>query len=220
MLGTGTLFSLWGILLWRLGSQRLDRIPILWAKICLRGLRLFCGVRLRVEGLEHLPRQGVAIIAAQHQSTLDVLIWLTLLEHPSFVFKRELNKIPLFGVLLEPTGMVPVDRGGAGTALRKMVAACGQVLAAGRQIIIFPEGTRVVHGRRARLHPGVVALAKASNLPLIPAATNSGLHWGAKAFHISPGTVILKIHPPIAPELPQDEILSHLAVSFYDQGVN
>ncbi|GLR67717.1 hypothetical protein GCM10010909_23980 [Acidocella aquatica] len=220
MFGAGTVLSLWGILIWQLGFQRLDRIPIRWAKICLGGLRLFCGIKLRIEGREHLPPPGGAIVAAQHQSTLDVLIWLTLLQHPSFVFKRELTKIPLFGVLLEPTGMVPVDRGGAGQALRKMVADCGKALAAGRQIILFPEGTRVAHGKCARLHPGIIALAKASNLPLIPAATNSGLYWGAKAFHIAPGTVIVRLYPPIPTETPQDQILNRLAVTFYDQGVN
>ena len=219
MFGSGTVLSLWGILLWRLGFSRLDRVPILWAKVCLAGLRLFCGVRLRIEGREHLPPAGGAIIAAQHQSTLDVLIWLTLLQHPSFVFKRELAKIPLFGVLLEPTGMVPVDRGGAGQALRKMVADCAKVLAAGRQIILFPEGTRVAPGKRARLHPGIVALAKANNLPLIPAATDSGLYWGARAFHISPGTVTVRLYPPIAPETPQEEILARLGATFYDLGV-
>ncbi|MDD2794270.1 1-acyl-sn-glycerol-3-phosphate acyltransferase [Acidocella sp.] len=219
MFGTGTVLSLWGILLWRLGYARLDRMPILWAKICLAALRLFCGVRLRIEGREYLPPPGGAIVAAQHQSTLDVLIWLTLLPHPSFVFKRELAKIPLFGVLLEPTGMVPVDRGGAGQALRKMVSDCATALDAGRQIILFPEGTRVLPGKRARLHPGIVALAKANNLPLIPAATDSGLSWGAKAFRILPGIVTVKLYPPIAPETPQDEILARLATYFYDSGV-
>lgn len=215
MFGSGTLLSLWGILLWRLGASRLDRVPILWAKICLAALRLFCGVRLRIEGREHLPPAGRAIVAAQHQSTLDILIWLTLLPNPSFVFKRELAKIPLFGVLLEPTGMVPVDRGGAGQALRKMVSDCAKVLATGRQIILFPEGTRVAPGKRARLHPGIIALAKANNLPLIPAATDSGLCWGARAFHISPGTVTVRLHPPIMPETPQDKILAGLAAAFY-----
>ncbi len=219
MFGTGIVLSLWGILLWRLGYSRLERVPILWARICLAGLRLFCGVRLRIEGREHLPPPGAAIVAAQHQSTLDVLIWLTLLAHPTFVFKRELAKIPLFGVLLEPTGMVPVDRGGAGKALRKMVSDCAKVLASGRQIILFPEGTRVLPGKRARLHPGIVALAKANELPLIPAATDSGLCWGAKAFRISPGTVTVKLYPPIPPETPQDAMLAHLATCFYDSGV-
>ncbi len=219
MFGSGTVLSLWGIALWRLGFSRLDRVPILWARICLAGLRLFCGVRLRIEGREFLPPASGAIVAAQHQSTLDVLIWLTLLHHPSFVFKRELAKIPLFGVLLEPTGMVPVDRGGAGQALRKMLADCAKALAGGRQIILFPEGTRVAPGKRARLHPGIVALAKANNLPLIPAATDSGLYWGARAFHISPGTVTVKLFAPIAPETPQNEILARLATCFYDPGV-
>jgi 1-acyl-sn-glycerol-3-phosphate acyltransferase len=219
MFAAGAALSIWGHIIWRLGASHLDSVPKRWARICIAALRLLCGVKLRVEGREFLPQSGGAILAAQHQSTLDILIWLTLLPDPSFVFKRELSKIPLFGTLLEPTGMIPVNRGGASQALRKMIADCAVALTAGRQIIIFPEGTRVAPGKRARLHPGIIALAKANALPLIPAATNSGLCWGPRAFHISPGTVTLKLYPPIPPETPQHEILTTLAATFYDHGV-
>ena len=178
-------------------------------------LRLFCGIDVRVDGREHLP-EGGAIIAAQHQSTLDILIWLTELERPVFVFKRELRKLPFFGALLVPSGMIPVDRGGARQALRKMVADCAASAAAGHQIIIFPEGTRIAHGQRTRLRPGIAALAQATAAPVIPAATDSGLLWGPRAFGKTPGTAHVRFFAPLAPGLSQEEILAQLTTIFYE----
>jgi 1-acyl-sn-glycerol-3-phosphate acyltransferase len=198
--------------------RHLVKFPQAWARISIAALRLFCGIDVRIEGREYLPK-GSAVIAAQHQSTLDILIWLTLLERPAFVFKRELRKIPIFGALLAPTGMIPVDRGGAGQALRRMVADCGTSLASGHQVVIFPEGTRVAPGKRVRLRPGIAALAMATTAPVIPAATDSGLRWGPRAFGKTPGTVSVKLSPPLEPGLSQEEILTHLATLFYEEDV-
>ena len=219
MFGSGLILSLSGFLVWAIAPQHLIKVPQLWARISVAALRLFCGIDIRVQGQDYLPKGG-AVIAAQHQSTLDILIWLTVLERPVFVFKRELRKLPFFGALLVPTGMIPVDRGGAGQALRRMVADCSASLASGHQIVLFPEGTRVTPGQRARLRPGVAALALATTAPVIPAATDSGLRWGPRAFGKTPGTANLKLVPPLEPSLSQEEILAHLATLFYENGVN
>lgn len=214
MFGSGALLSLWGVLVARFLPSGIVPVARLWARICLWGLRVCCGIALETEGLENLPAGGV-IIAAQHQSALDILIWLAVVPRPTFVFKRELKRIPLFGSLLEPAGMIRVDRSGGGTALREMVAGASAAAAAGRQVVIFPEGTRVAYGVRGQVRNGIVALAQAVNVPVLPAATNSGLRWGRKAYGKTAGPVYVAIQPALPAGLGREELVATLEELFY-----
>jgi 1-acyl-sn-glycerol-3-phosphate acyltransferase len=220
MFGTGTVLSLCGWVLKYTAPAYVIDLGMLWARISLAALRLCCGVRVDVAGLENLPRAGTALIAAQHQSAFDTLVWLTLLPRPAYVLKHELLRLPLLGPLLLPSGFIAVDRAGGATALRKMVADCRKAVAAGRQIVIFPEGTRVPPGQQAVLQPGVVALAHALDLPVIPAATNSGLFWGRNAFNKRSGRLRIRIFPPIRVGARREEVMSVLSELFYRQGVD
>lgn len=219
MLSAGLFYSLWGTLMRLLGPRYLPGIAQAWARVSLRALRFFCGITIETENPQYLPT-GPAIIAAQHQSALDIFIWLTFVPYPALVFKQELRKIPIFGPLLAPTGMIPVNREGKAIALRKMLEDCRHSLAAGRQVVIFPEGTRTAPGTRAVLQPGIAALAKAASVPIIPVATNSGTHWGPRAFAKSPGQVVVKLFPPLLPGLNRNEVMAQLAADFYDHGVD
>ena len=218
MVLSGFVLSVWGHVVLRVAPQHIVSVPKTWAKVCLFALRIFCGIKVTVEGTEHIP-QTSAIIAAQHQSALDILIWLAVLPNPALVFKQELDKIPLFGSLLRPSGMIAVDRDGAANALRKMISDCRAALANGRQVLIFPEGTRVAHGLRVPLHTGIVAIAKGAAVPVIPAATNSGRRWAPRAFSKTPGPVAVKIYPPLAPGLRRDDVIAEITSIFYEKGV-
>jgi 1-acyl-sn-glycerol-3-phosphate acyltransferase len=191
----------------------------LWARLTLGALRLCCGIRIDVEGREHLPQGGAAIIAAQHQSAFDTLVWLVLLPRPAYVLKSELLRLPLLGSLLEPSGFIPVDRNGGAPALRRMVAGCRAAVAQGRQVVIFPEGTRVPPGERGVIQPGIVAVAAGLNLPVIPVATDSGLFWGRQAFRKYPGRLRLRIFPPLPRGLPREQMIRRLEDAFYVRGV-
>ncbi len=220
MVSAGLFLSLWCFATRR--NLRPDGVlPVaqLWARLCLRSLKLFCGVTIEARGMENLPPGGV-IIAAQHQSELDILIWLVLLSRPAFVFKQELRKIPFFGALLVPAGMVPVNRGGGPATLRDMVAGCERALAQGRQVVIFPEGTRTAPGTRKRLRNGIVALADAAAAPLLPAATNTGLRWGPNPFTKTPGLARLRLFPPLSPGLSREALMGTLECVFYEQGLD
>jgi 1-acyl-sn-glycerol-3-phosphate acyltransferase len=192
----------------------------LWARICLAALRVCCGIRVEVEGAGFMPGGGAALIAAQHQSAFDTMVWLKLLPLPAYVLKRELLRLPLMGSLLEPSGFVAVDREAGAAALRKMIADCRAAAAAGRQIVIFPEGTRVAPGERGVLHPGVVALARALDLPIIPVATNSGLFWGRKAFRKRAGRLRIKVFAPLPPGGSREAVLGRLRWCYYEAGVD
>lgn len=208
--------SLWARLAARFkDDEHILRMGQLWARITLRALARCCHINVALHGEEYLPPDGPALIAAQHQSAFDILFWLTVLPHPAYVLKQELVSIPVFGPLLPAAGFVAVDRDGGATALRKMVVECRAAIARGRQIVIFPEGTRVPAGERGTVQPGILALARALKLPVTPAATDSGLCWGRKAFKKHPGTITVTLHPPIAKTGEQRGLLTELEQVYY-----
>jgi len=178
-----------------------------WARLMIDCARIICGIRVEITGAEHLPATGPALLASQHQSAFDTLIWMTKLPAPSYVVKRELTRIPLFGPLLAPAGMIPVDRAARATALRSLLRATRRARDAGRQIIIFPEGTRVAPGEHVPLQPGIAAIATHLELPVIPIATDSGTYWGRRAFMKYPGTIRIAIGTPIPAGTPRGPML-------------
>ncbi len=199
-----------------------------WAGLVLAGAAALCGIRVVVLGREHLPMQGAALIASQHQSAFDTLIWLRLMPRAAYVFKAELARVPLFGSLLVPAGQIPVDRGASFSAVRSLLHGADRAKADSRQIVIFPEGTRVAPGVEAELRPGIAALAARTGLPVIPVATDSGLLWGRRAFCKTPGMIHIMVGPPIPAGLPQAALIATLrerwreaemAISLVDKSV-
>jgi 1-acyl-sn-glycerol-3-phosphate acyltransferase len=171
----------------------------LWCRLTLHGLRLICGIRIVLSGAEHLP-DGPVLIASQHQSAFDTLVWLTLVPRPAYVMKRELTRLPLVGPMLLLAGMIPVDREAGGRAMRGLLREADAAVADHRQIVIFPEGTRVAAGEVVALQAGVAALASHAGLAVLPVATDSGRCWSRRAFIKRPGTIHIAIAAPIRPD--------------------
>ncbi len=187
-------------------------IPMLrlYAGFVIGLLRLTCGIRLRVTGREYLPTGGAALIAAKHQSAFDTLVWLYLLPDACYVLKQELLRVPLWGVLARKSKMIAVDRQAGGKALRQMLTEAKAAGAAGRQVVIFPEGTRVPPGQRVPYQPGIVGLAGTLRLPVIPVATNSGLCWPRNSFGKPPGVITVALLPPLPVGLARDALIPAL----------
>jgi 1-acyl-sn-glycerol-3-phosphate acyltransferase len=183
-----------------------------WAHSTVLLLQWVCGIHVRVTGLEHLP-PGAALLAAKHQSAFDTVVWLWLLPKPVYVLKQELLRIPLYGWLARRAGMIAVDRSGGAVAMRQLLRAGRMAAMEGRQIVIFPEGTRVAPGARVPYQPGVAALAAATGLPVVPVATDSGLYWGRRSFRKDPGTITVALLPPLAPGLKRDALLAALTAA-------
>ena len=181
----------------------------LWARLVVHLLRLICGVRLELRGFERVA-PGAAVIAAKHQSAFDTVVWLALMPDPAYVLKKELLYIPLYGWHARKTGMIPVDRDGGGPALRTMLRGAQAALEAGRQVVIFPEGTRTAPGERVPYLPGVVAIAGVSTAPVYPVATDSGRVWGRRAFLKRPGVIHISVLPALPPGLPRARLLTAL----------
>jgi 1-acyl-sn-glycerol-3-phosphate acyltransferase len=172
-------------------------------------LRIFVGLTHEVRGLAHrLP--GAALYAVKHQSAWDTLVFALLLDRPAIVLKQELLNLPLFGWYMRKCRMIPVDRKGRATALKRMAADARDRAAAGRPILIFPEGTRVAPGQRRPYQPGAAALYGALGLPVVPVALNSGLFWGRRSFHKLPGRIVVEFLPAIAPGLDRRIFMAEL----------
>lgn len=193
-----------------LAPHRVLDVARLWARIMLWGLWAICGIRLSVSGREYLPC-GKALIASRHQSAFDTFVWLTLVPRCCYVLKHELLRIPLFGPLLPLAGMIAVDRTGGASALRTLMREGERAAQEGRQIVIFPEGTRAAPGASLPLQPGVAALATRTHLPVVPVATDSGRLWGRRAFHKRPGTIHITIGMPIDATVGRDQLMRRLA---------
>jgi 1-acyl-sn-glycerol-3-phosphate acyltransferase len=196
------------------GAGREIGVARLWARLALGGLRRICGISWQVSGLEHLPQEGPALLASMHQSAFDTIVWVLLAPRFAYVVKQELFRVPLFGAIMRRGGMIPVDRTAGPAALRALLRDADRARDDRRQVVIFPEGTRVSPGQRVRLHPGVAALAARMRVPVIPVLTDSGAYWGRRAFRKRPGVIRIALLPPLPVGLPRDEVLARLTEAF------
>jgi 1-acyl-sn-glycerol-3-phosphate acyltransferase len=190
----------------RKGIQKAARA---WIRGVMSWLAVTCGLRYRIEGREHLP-SGAAIVAAKHQSAWDTLIFHLLLEDPIFVLKRELFRVPFIGWYLRKAGNVGVDRAAGFRALKAMTPDVRRALAAGSQVIVFPEGTRSAPGASNPYQPGVAVLYADCDVPVVPVALNSGVFWGRRSFFKYPGVITLEFLPPMPGGLDRREFLKAL----------
>lgn len=211
-----TLYLLWSVVM------HIVCLPLLLApprvihaagKVWINGtlwlLKVCVGLTVKEVGAHHLPA-GPAIFAVKHQSAWETLYLSRRLNHPAFVLKKELLRIPVFGWFLSRVGMVAIDRSGKASALKKMVADAKATFAAGRPVVIFPEGTRVAPGSRRAYQPGIAALYTQLDVPVVPVALNSGLFWGKKAILKKPGIITIEYLPPIPPGLDRKAFMREL----------
>lgn len=159
--------------------------------------RLIVGLRWQIEGREHLAGQPGRLIASKHQSTWDSMILPLLLNKPAFVLKKELLWIPIFGTGLAGMGPIAIDRKAGTQALKQIIKQGKAALSQGRDVIIFPEGTRYRPDAEPSYKIGAAMLALQAKADVIPIALNSGCHWKKGQFLKYPGTIHVVIGPPI-----------------------
>ena len=179
-----------------------------WGRVNLVLLRV-AGIDCELRGAAKIP-PGPLIVASKHQSAWETFALLPLFDNPLFIVKRELMWIPVFGWLMRKGRMVPVDRGAGSQALIAMTERARIELTRGRQLIIFPEGTRRPAGAEPRYKYGVAHLYAAEGVPCLPVALNSGLFWPRRSLWLRPGTVIVEFLDPIAPGLDKDAFFERL----------
>ena len=180
-----------------------------WGRTNNRLLRLVCGIKVEYRGLEKIP-PGALLVASKHQSLWETFALLPLFSDPAFILKRELQWIPFFGWYAMKASMIPVDRGRRGQALADMTERARVELGRGRQIVIFPEGTRRAPGAEPSYKFGIVHLYGETGIACLPIALNSGLFWPRRSFMRYPGTIVAEVLDPIAPGLSKDAFAARL----------
>lgn len=181
---------------WAMAALKAHARLILWA------LANIAGTKIEVRGREHLP-QSPYLVAAKHQSAWDTFGLLPLFRDPALVMKAELAWIPFYGWFSIKFQHILVRRGRAALALKTLISDAKQRAAIGREILIFPEGTRRAPGAPPAYKPGIIALYEGLDVPCVPIALNSGMFWPRRKIWRYPGTIVVEILPPIAPGLPR-----------------
>ena len=175
-------------------------------------LRVIVGTTLEVRGADKLPA-GACLVAAKHQSAWETFGLIPLFRDPALVMKRELFWIPFHGWFSHKFEMIPVDRDKGPSALRRMLREAKKRAADGREIILFPEGTRRAPGAPPDYKTGVVLLYEGLGLPCVPVALNSGVFWPRRSLLRRPGTIVVEFLDPIQAGLPRTEFLTRLIAS-------
>jgi len=180
-----------------------------WGRFNRALTRMVAGIDYEIRGAEKIPR-GPVIVAAKHQSAWETFALLSLFDNPTFIIKRELQWIPIFGWFTIKGRMVPVQRGAGSQTLTNMIERARIELSRDRQLVIFPEGTRRAPGAEPRYKYGVAQLYAAEGVPCIPIALNSGLFWPRRSLRRNPGTILVEVLDPILPGLDKDVFLERL----------
>lgn len=178
-------------------------MPTTWARVSLWLLRVIVGVRFELRGMENKPESGV-LIASKHQSTWETFVLLFVAERPAYLAKQELFMIPFFGWYLSRFRQISINRAKGSSALKSLIPQAKAAVKDGRDVVIFPEGTRRTPGDPPSYKYGVTALYRILKVPVVPVALNAGVFWPRRTFLRYPGTIVMEFLPQIQPGLSDD----------------
>jgi len=203
-----TLLILWlpGLLMKRQASMQLGRV---WGRTSLFWLETIVGLKFEFRGLENIPK-GPVIVACKHQSMWETFVLPLHSPDFSYILKRELVFIPFFGWFLKGAEQIGIDRAKGGKLLPQLIEKTKALFAEGRQLFIFPEGTRRPAGAPPLYKFGVAHLYRETGAACLPVALNSGLFWARRAWIVRPGTVVIEYLPPIPPGLEPREFFQRM----------
>ncbi len=169
--------------------------------------RVVVGIRTEVRGT--VPT-GEVVIASKHQSFMDIMIHFHALSHAQFIMKKELIWVPIFGLYTLRIGTTPVARGKRGTAVKQMVSHVQEERDGEKQLVIYPQGTRVAPGAKLRYKVGAGVIYSRMGVACVPAATNVGVFWGRRAIIKRPGLAVVEYLDPIEPGLEIDAFMARM----------
>lgn len=176
--------------------------------------RWMVGIRVEVRGT--IPQEEV-LVAAKHQSFLDIMMIFHALPAGKFIMKREILWTPVIGLYAKGIGCVPVDRGKRGAAIEKMVKDVEAGRSQPGQLIIYSQGTRVPPGVKMPYKVGTGVLYEQLGQPCIPVATNVGLFWPRRGISRKPGLAVVEFLPEISPGLTREDFMARLEQTVEDK---
>lgn len=168
-----------------------------WIRLNMYGLRVICGVRWEIDGVENIPDKP-CIVMSKHQSTWETYFLAMLFNPPVYVAKRSLLWVPIFGWALGALKFIMIDRKSGRSAIGQMVEQARDRLERKRWVIVFPEGTRQAVDAIPHYRIGGAIVASRTGYDILPIATNSGEFWPRLGFVKYPGTINVSVRPPIA----------------------
>lgn len=189
-----------------LPRQALIKVAKLWGQSSIWLMRVVCGTRVEFRGVEKIP-QGPLIVAPKHQSMWETFALLQFFDAPLYILKRELTWIPFFGWFLIKADMIAINRKKGGRILMEMARRASEEVNRGRQLIIFPEGTRTAVGAPPHYKAGVAQIYVDCDVPCLPVALNSGLFWPRRQFMRYPGTIVVEFLDPLPVGLSRREFI-------------
>ncbi len=167
------------------------------------------GLETEVRGV---PPSDEVLIAAKHQSFLDIILIVSAVPRPKFIMKKELLWAPFLGWYAKRIGCIPVDRGKRGQAIDKMLKDVETGRTGPGQLIIYPQGTRVAPGLPRPYKIGTALLYRQLGQPCVPAATNVGVFWSRQGVLRRPGLAVVEFLPRIEPGLSEGDFMAKLRV--------
>lgn len=178
-----------------------------FCKYALWLLKLLCGTKVEVRGT---PPTDEVIVAAKHQSFLDIILIAHALPRPKFIIKKQLKWMPFLGFYAWRMGCFPVDRGKGGSAVQAMVKKVDQERADPGQLVIYPQGTRTAPGAKLPYKIGAGVLYERFGLDVYPVSTNAGVLWGKNKFLRHPGLAVVEFLDPIPSGLDRQAFMGTL----------
>ena len=171
-----------------------------WARVTILLLKSICRITSKIVGINNIPKNSF-IVASKHQSAWETIFFLCLFKNPVFIIKKELTKIPIYGWYLGKMSMIAIDRKAGMNSLKQIKLGVESAISQGRPVIIFPEGTRVAPNEKIKLKSGIKCLHESfPDIPIIPIALNSGLHWINKSIVKKPGVIEVQISHKFNPK--------------------
>jgi len=189
--------GLWGLPQALRGAEAANRVAGVWLGQMLGAARVILGLRVEVRGT---PPTGDCIVAAKHQSFLDILALAQACPRRAFVMKREVLRVPIMGWFARKVGCIPIDRSRGKEAMKRIIAEVEAARARPEglgQLIIYPEGTRTRPGQRLPYKHGAGTIQRATGLTIHPVAVNCGMFWPKRGIPIRGGTAVIEFLEPL-----------------------
>ena len=181
-------------------------------------VRIFLNTKVEIKGTENIPKSEKYFVASAHQSMFETFALQAILKYPVFILKKELLRIPLFGLYLKKIKSIEIVRN---TTTKDNLSFFDKVAtivkSENRPILIFPQGTRVKVDDKIPFKKGVSRIYEALNISCIPIALNSGKVWPKKGIIKYPGKITVSFLEPIKPGLNRDEFIKKLETKIYDE---
>ena len=181
-------------------------------------LRIFLNTKVEFKGIENIPKTEKYFVASAHQSMFETFALQSVLNYPVFILKKELLKIPLFGLYLKKIKSIEIVRGTTTKDNLNFFDKVANIIKnEKRPLLIFPQGTRVKFDDRVPFKKGVGRIYEALNISCVPIALNSGKVWPKQGIVKYPGKITVSFLKPIEPGLSRDEFIRNLEMKIYDE---